>query len=374
MTTKLRALICLCGIAPPLALASWGQQTGPKVATAPKTATPATTETGKEASDSLPHNRLHTELMKINSEFAEVFLEPLRCDADGNLYLRTDPSGVGAIHKLNGKGEQVALFEPTSTDIKIDFPASFAIAPDGIVYQLIIAHEITRYVFAYNRDGSVKSQIKLQKPGLAFFPSTIAVFTNGDLLLSGLEHDKDRNNQVMWPFTGIFSPDGTLRRELTLKDDLSIHDMAASGDPKVTSPESPSGNRAVSLGAVETGADGNVYLMRRLSPAIFYAISPGGSVRRFEVDPGQQDFLPSAMHVVGNRIAILFWQPQTHEEILKVVDLQGREIATYDEAAEKDGGHALGLAFICYTTTPERFTFLETMDDNKLGLITATPE
>jgi len=305
---KFRALIWLCAITAALVLAIWGQETTAKVANAPKTATPSAKEIGVGTSVPVAHNHLHTELTKISSEFAEVFLEPLRCDGEGNLYLRTDPSGVGAIHELNSKGERVALFQPasSSSDVKVNFPARFAIAPDGDVYQLIVAHEISRYVFVYNRDGSVKSQIKLQKPGLAFFPSMIAVFANGDLLLSGLEHDKDRNNQVMWPFTGIFAADGTLRRELTLKDDLNIHDMAASGDPKVNSPENPSGNRAVSLGAAETGADGNVYLMRRLSPAIIYAISPGGSVRRFQVDPGQSDFTPSAMHVVGNRIAVLF--------------------------------------------------------------------
>jgi len=114
--------------------------------------------------------------------------------------------------------------------------------------------------------------------------------------------------------------------------------------------------------------------MRRLSPAIIYAISPGGSVHRFEVDPGQRDFLPDSMHVVGNRIAVLFWEPQTNEEILKVVDLQGHDIAVYDEPAEKDGGHTLGLAFVCYAQNPERFIFLETMDDEKLGLMTATPK
>lgn len=369
---KLRRFGLSCIIAQSLALVGWGQQPAtedPKAATI--VASPAG-EKSRKLSVAADAGHLHTDLVELASEIAEVFQEPLRCDADGNLYLRTDPSGAGAIRKLDSKGEKVAILRPSSSNIKVNRPLSFAIAADGDVYQLISALEVTRYVFVYNKDGGVKSEIKLQ-PGFPFFPKHIAVFSNGDMLISGMKYDEDRR-AAMWPFTGIFAPDGTLRRELDLKDDQKIHDMAASGDPKVTLPEMPSANRAISGGAAETGLDGNVYLMRKLSPAIIYAISPGGSVRRFEVDPGQPDFLPTNMHVGGDRIAVLFWEPQTHDEILKVVDLHGRKIATYNEAAEKGGGHALGLAFICYAQNPERFTFLETMDANRLGLITAAPQ
>jgi hypothetical protein len=176
----------------------------------------------------------------------------------------------------------------------------------------------------------------------------------------------------MWPFTRIFSSDGTVRKNLTLDDDTQIHDMAASGDPRVRPADRPSYNHAVSWGAAETGADGDVYLMRRLSPAILYAISPGGTSRRFTVDAGRPDFMPAGMHVSGDRIAVLFWHPQTDEEILKIVDLKGHSIATYDEPVV-NGERRLGLAFMCYARNPDRFTFIETADDHKIELITATP-
>ena len=41
-------------------------------------------------------------------------------------------------------------------------------------------------------------------------------------------------------------------------------------------------NRAVGWGQTEPAKDGNIYSMRRASPADFYAISPGGEVvKRF---------------------------------------------------------------------------------------------
>jgi len=327
----------------------------------------------KQKPTSASANRgLSIETVKVPSELAQTFAFPLKCDADGSLFFRTSPDGFDAIHKLSPKGERLAVFQPNSPDVKVDHAEYFSIGPDGDIYQIIIAHEIKRYVFEYKGDGTVKSEIKLQ-PGFAFFPSRLAVFPSGDLLVAGLEYDKDRT-AAMWPFTGIFSSDGTLRKELTLEDDERIRDMAASGDPKVTSPQNPSFNHAVTQGSAEVGQDGNVYLMRRLSPAIVYVISAGGGVvRRFTVDPGQEDFMPVIMHIAGSRMAVLFRQEQTRKEIIKVVDLEGHEIATYDEPV-KDGRQALGMAFICYASNPERFTFLTTMEDDKLGLVIAQPQ
>jgi hypothetical protein len=112
--------------------------------------------------------------------------------------------------------------------------------------------------------------------------------------------------------------------------------------------------------------------MRRLSPAIFYAISSGGEVvRRFTVDPGRPDFMPAGMHIAGDQIAVLFWHPQTHEEILKIINLKGQPIQTYAEPVVS-GKKAFGVAFACYARDPERFTFVQTAGTHKLELTTST--
>lgn len=318
------------------------------------------------------HRSLSIETKKIPSELAEVFSLPPRCDADGNFYIRTNPEGDEGVRKLNSKGERVALFQAKSQDLKVNRPTDFSIGPDGDVYQIVNVWDISQYVFAYKSDGSVRSEIKLQT-GFRFSPYLVGVFPSGDLLVSGLKYDHDRNNPVTWPFTGIFSSGGDLRKELVLEDDQKIDDLAASGDPKVASVQNPSFNHAVSQGAMATAQDGNVYLMRRLSPAIFYAISAGGEVvRRFTVDSGEESFMPVTMHIAGSRIAVLFRQEQTRKEIIKVIDLEGHEVATYDEPV-KDGRPALGMAFVCYTNNPEEFTFLTNMENDRLGLVIASP-
>lgn len=159
-----------------------------------------------------------------------------------------------------------------------------------------------------------------------------------------------------------------------MKDDQEIHEMATSGDPRVTASTVPGSNRAVAWGQMEAAADGNIYVMRWLSPAIFYAVSPGGEVvRRFTVDPGKPGFMPIQMHVSVNRIAVLFARSPSWEKIMKIVDLEGNELATYDELMVDGKPVGIGLAFTCYTLNPERFTFLGTDDTHRVQLKLVEP-
>jgi len=300
------------------------------------------------------------------------FMTPLKCDSDGNLYFRI---GTDAIHKLNPKGDHVALFQAAAnTDKKIDAAARFALAPDGDLYQLVMPHEFDRYVFVYKPDATFKSAIKL-KPGFVWFPHALAVFPSGQLLVAGSEYDRDRA-AAKWPFTGIFAADGSLLKEVKLEDDETLHDMAASGDSRVSSPMMPNGNRAVDLSQIEMAADGNGYLMRWTNPAIIYAISPGGEVvRRLKVEPGVSGYEQPSIHVFQNRIAVTFVDSHSFDFIIKIIDLEGHELATYDElkANRKQPGAMLGNAVACYTENPTRFVFLGANDDNKLQFWVGEP-
>ncbi len=310
------------------------------------------------------------------SEITNAFRPPMVCDSDGNVYLSTDPVGVSGIHKLNGKGERVALFEASANNqnLQVDAVAYFALQPGGgDVYQLVYPHEINRYVFVYKPDGTFRSAIKLD-PGFPFLPKKLAVFSGGQFLVAGEEYDAEKT-AALWPFAGIFAADGHLLKEFELEDDKTLHDMAASGDPRVALPGRPHSNKAIDNSQIAIGDDGNAYLMRWTNPTIFYAISPGGDVvRRFTVDPGASGFMPTEMHLYKNRIAILFVERQSFDLIVKIVDLEGHGIATYGllraEGKPKDD---LGVALACYTENPTRFVFLGANDDNKLQLRIVEP-
>ncbi len=140
------------------------------------------------------------------------------------------------------------------------------------------------------------------------------------------------------------------------------------GDSRVVSPEAPTVNNAIGLGEMDVAEDGNVYLMRRLSPAILYAISPTGDViRRFTVDPGEPNYMPGSLHVSGKEIAIQFYRPQGSDQLIKVVDLTGQEL----KSIHIDKSDSMGFGFACYSEHPRTFTYLGEGKSEELELKSA---
>jgi hypothetical protein len=327
--------------------------------------------TVKRGRPSSPLHLTPVDTVQSTSEVATGFVQPIPCDEDGNIYVQSDEPAA-SVRKLSPKGERVGLFQPLANpDVKVQVTGYFALAQDGELYTLAFPeNEFTRYVLVFKPDGSYKTKIKLD-PGFPWLPATLAVFPNGNLLVTGQEYVKPRDmSEPMLPFTGIFSSDGSLLKEVEVRDDEKLEKMGAARDSRVTSSTNPQNNRAISWGQAAAAGDGNVYVMRWLSPAVFYAISPGGEVvKTFEVDPGNSNLEPASMHISANRIAVLFFNSGSEEEIMKLVDLDGHEVASYNELKERGKAKKeIGLAFACYTSRPESFTFLTTGDDHRIQL------
>jgi hypothetical protein len=144
--------------------------------------------------------------------------------------------------------------------------------------------------------------------------------------------------------------------------------MAEAGDPQVTSSSNRMSNQAVSLGSMEMAGDGNAYLMRRVNPAIIYAISSGGEVvRRFTVKSDKDGASRLGLHASKSRLAIQYWNNETKEMQIKVVNMDGNEVASYEDL-DKESPKA-GPALTCFTENPDRFTFLTNVD-GKIALRT----
>jgi len=252
-------------------------------------------------------NRIAT--ITAKSEVATEFAPPLRCDADGNLYLHSESFGPEGLRKVNSKGERLATFDPNpDSHLKTDLILSFALGR-GDVYAIAYAHEeITRYLFTYDSDGKYKSTIKLD-PGFAWQPAALAVFPSGQMLITGSRYVRTSDRQIMSvPFTGLFKPNGTLAKEIIpLAIDSATQKLADEGDIRYASTRANGANRAISFSQTGLGDDGNLYLMRWTNPAAFAVISPAGEVvRTFTVDPGDAELQPMSMHVSHNHIAVLF--------------------------------------------------------------------
>lgn len=307
--------------------------------------------------------------LTVKSEMARMFIDPIKCDSDENIYLMTSPDPSEDIRKFSSKGELLAHFIATSgSDLAIQLVHYYSIGEGGEVYQVAFQKQsIKRAVLTFDKDGTYKSGAVLENPPGArdWHPSQIAAFPSGDLLATGLVLDYEK--RITTPFTGIFASNGQLRKQVALSDDEDIQKMVEGGDPHVVAADHPYSNRAVEFGQMDAASDGNIYLLRNLSPAIIYAISPSGEVvRRFTVDTGGQT---ASMHISGSRIALLYREGDTSKYIIKVVDTEGRLLATYQQSITDQ----LGFALACYAAGSERFTFVGMSDEGFLQLKFAEP-
>ena len=308
----------------------------------------------------------------VTSEPARGFVDPIKCDDDGNIYLMTNVDPSVGISKFNDKGQLLTHFRAVAaTDFPIQIAVYYSISNTGDLYQVAIPRDtLQRAVVVFSKDGSYKSAIKLDTPPGAedWIPSQVSAFGSGDLLVTGLTFDTVKHVSI--PFTGIFSSSGTLRKQVILSDDEHTQQMVEAGDPQVVSEDHPYSNKAVEFGEMDVASDGNIYVMRNLDPLVFYAISSGGEVvKRFTVDVGGRT---ESMHISGRKIALLYRQGDTRESLLETVDLDGHTIASYTPEV-KDGHSVLGSALACYLDKAERFTFLGTTEEGALQFKFAEP-
>ena len=129
------------------------------------------------------------------------------------------------------------------------------------------------------------------------------------------------------------------------------------------------GNRAVSGGKIRLGDDGNVYLMRRTSPATIYVISPSGElVRTVKIEPARHGWASVDMQVSNERIAVEFSDcsaARCDGSVFAVANaVSGERLTDYTD--EPRFG-----TLVCFAAAPERFTFLTVSKDNVLQVINA---
>jgi len=328
----------------------------------------AEASTGKEATPPTIHLTA-VENVVSKTETATGFTE-LSCDSDGNLYLGPADNG-DAIRKINVQAELVASFKPEANpDIQVFGVGRYSVTPDGEVYVPVGSKtSLAWHLLVFRTDGSYSTNIKLEA-AVPVQPATIAVFPNGNLLITGTKLDRASKLFIV-PFTGIFRSDGRLLKEIALEQDEHLPDTSRNLQPGQPLPVIT--NRAVARGQTEPAKDGNIYIMRWSSPASFYAISPGGEVvKRFKVDPGASYYDPEQMHIAGNRIAVIF-RHNGNDRIMRIVDLDGHELASYEISANAmPTSEHLGV-FACYALNPERFTFLSSDNDFKLKVTLLEP-
>src|ERR1019366_680182 len=308
-----------------------------------------------------------TDTSVVQSEWRGPVISPIRCDADGNLYIREYVSGSpnNVITIIGPKGDKVTKTSLDSNpDLKKGKLNDFGVGPDGYLYELVQADH-SAYVVSFKPDGSLSSATKLEKE---FWPTKLAT-TGALFLVSGTESPAPGEPPKL--FNGLFDASGKLVREVRFSNDPG--QIKAEG-PKAGSNKNYLEDKAsfpLQLGTAEADLNGNFYVIRASEPPVAFVLNASGEfVRKLEIKNPEPGMRLVAAHVNGGRLAALIAQTDAERQILKkvmiIVDIStGKAVQQYSVSSD------LGSTFACYSGNDFGFV---TTKDNKLATQHARPE
>jgi hypothetical protein len=312
-----------------------------------------------------------TSTMSVASEMGGAFMSGSKCDADGNLYIRkyaSDRPLLGPVVKIDSDGKRSALFDPaTFTQLALDRADAFSPAPDGGIYQIAQVGILKRniYVLHFSSDGSPSTPTRLDADLEVY---TFAAFADGNFLVSGVQRDAARKNDLGRNFTAVFSADGRELAQLSFEKSrggtkIGAKPLAGAKEIPKAAEDAPV---QLDLAEAEVGSDGNLYVMRSSSPALVYVIAPSGKIAHtLKIAGPAPGATPRAFHVSGNQMALLFFNDETESRTVVVADAQtGRKISSYNDLSG-------GSQFACFSANEGVFTFLRLGDGNSLDVIRA---
>jgi hypothetical protein len=289
---------------------------------------------------------------------------PTTCDDQGRLYVKLFKSGpgmVGPLFRLSSKGVVEAEFDTTGGLIN-----RYAARPDGGVIMMHV-DGASKFVDNFAPNGTRESSVRLEPPPTPFFPSQLAVFHSGEILISGLQYHPGYKAS-----TAIYDQAGHLVKQLVLDGDAEI-EQAIAKDTRAQQQNA----RAVDTSVAITGDDGLVYLMRATSPVAVYAISAAGDViRKIVVSAPTNTGLPEfGIRVVRNRLAVQFYGScdstvdfdSCRGSAYTVVDATtGQKLGAYEGDKEVSG------IIACYSPDPDRFFIFS--QERGLDIVQAEPK
>jgi hypothetical protein len=296
------------------------------------------------------------------------FALPTTCDDKGNVYVKPlppDGDESGPLLMFSKTGVQQAKFDMSGA---LGFNV-FGIRPKGGI--ATVRDEQGMSVVNFGPDGERESVVRLDPAH--FFPSQLAIFPSGEMLLSGVQTRTREVPDIYRAYTAIYDAVGHLVKQLTLDEDREIERAIEAGDARyVRNPKQ--GNKAVALGVAASGDDGNVYLMRRTSPPTVYVISSTGEVvRKLVIAPPYAGQMPAGMQISKNRLAMQFYR-ECASLACEGASYTVVDATTGEKLADYAAGDDVAGTFTCYAPDPDRFFLLQMSEEHRLGILETRPK
>lgn len=307
---------------------------------------------------------------------------PMRCDAQGNVYVRPASGNINILRapilRISSDGQKTTQFDiATVSDIKDAGSYNindFVVRKDGTVVVLAGAatKEDALFVDVVQIDPEDKTP-SVTRVDSELRPSHILPLPSGTFLLEGIMRSTQgsgkEKRQSAKPFTGIFDSQGRLVKEVKLPGDVKIPDIDSSNreNPDLSNLE------AVYLSHFVAADDGTVYILRNGSAPKFYVLSSTGEViRSFPLSTPAADVRASTLFYAGGRLAIEFSLTDAKEDfgtdaLIRVIDAQDGHVL-WDDVLGKDV-HGIPT---CYNG--QDFTlFYSDAPNRRLGLLKVSP-
>lgn len=275
---------------------------------------------------------------------------PTACDEQRRFYvklIKPGPGMVGSLFRWSSKGVAEAEFDTSGALVN-----RYAVRPDGGVI-MVHSDGYSKLLDNFGPEGTRDSSVALDPPQTPFFPSQMAVFHSGEILMSGLQFHPSYKAA-----TAIYDLAGHVVKQITLDEDVET-ERAIDKDTSAQQQHTSAVNRSAAI----TGDDGLVYLMRATSPPTVYAISAAGDVvHKIVVSApagmGEPDF---EIRVVKNRLVVQFHRNcesgSCRSSAYAVVDATtGKTLSAYEADEEVSG------PMVCYAPDPDRFFIFSYQD------------
>lgn len=346
---------------------------------------------------------LHTgDVMTLNAAAPTVAAFGSKCDENGDIYLSYSSAApvlsTGAMGEFPVSKISIGSKEMIQYPVPVRVPGdqgqvirlNFDVSADGTLYALfntarrnLDGRMTPEFLIAkYNDDGTIDSYIHIgQVPGRSIQPLRIAVFGNGDFLLSGTTV----LNEGLGSFTGLFGEDGNLVRLMVLgKPLMDLWDSSGDKDAhESTQPVSEvktlkaEANNPVSLESSTlsfSGRDGNLYLLQGTEDANLYVISSTGEViRHFKLPPPHPGLSPLQMAQAGPGFLFIYYahlskgtpdEKIDQRDMITVINTANGEVTANYRMPESH----VALLPAC-AVSPQGFVFIGASKDNKLTLV-----
>ena len=242
---------------------------------------------------------------------------PVRCDQDGNIYFRGFEQGnpSSPVLRVNPKNDSaITYLLDNEPDLRLSPVQDFSVAPDGGLYELVQGPDAV-YVASFSEDGTFKSKTKLEKQ---FWAAHLTVLPGSlGFLVTGSELPK-KGGPPPDVVTAIFNDSGKVIRNLAFKHDTAVLNKPPQGAPSVDNYLADKAMLPLAIGDIQSGIDGNLYIMRASNPPIVLVLDASGQlIRRITVEPPEAGMEIGTMQISGGMIAFLFYRSDKSGQVEK---------------------------------------------------------